>query len=85
MFSERFQTGDMVFARHDLHSDGQVPDTQEGELLVAEGARGMVIRVGTLESQPETAIYLVRFEDAAGDLGAPLGCLTDEITHAIPA
>jgi nitrogen fixation protein NifZ len=81
MFSERFQAGDLVYAQHDLVSDGLVPDTQAGEVLVPHGARGMVIQVGNLEDHPEISVYMVRFEGADGDLGPALGCLTEELTQ----
>ena len=83
IFQERFQSGDLVYAARDLASDGEVPGTAEGEVLVPAGTRGMVVRVGHLENQPETSIYLVQFEDNEKNLGSPLGCLTEEITQRL--
>lgn len=83
MFSERFQQGDLVYARRALLSDGLVPETQEGDVLVPVGTRGMVIQVGSVEEQPEVSVYLVRFEGADGELGPALGCLTHELTQQL--
>lgn len=78
---ERFQTGDLVYAKHDLLNDGHVPGTDPGSVLVTTGTRGMVVRTGHLEHDPKTAVYLVRFEQTDAELGEPLGCLTEELTQ----
>jgi len=83
MFAERFQEGDLVYALDDLFSDGAIPDTAEGDLLAPKGTRGMVVRVGHLETEPEVPVYLVRFEDPSGELGPPLGCVTEELTQQL--
>lgn len=80
-FAEHFQEGDMVYANTDLLSDGQVPGTQEGELLARRGTRGMVVKVGYIEASPEVDVYLVRFEDEQQELGPVLGCLGTELTQ----
>lgn len=85
IFQERFQHGDLVYAAKDLQSDGQIPGTAEGEVLVPAGTRGVIVRVGHLQTQPNTAVYLVQFEGRDKNLGSPLGCLTDEITQHGPA
>jgi len=85
IFMERFQEGDLVYARQDLHSDGEVPGTDEGERLVHEGTRGMVVKVGHVEAEPETTVYLVRFEGVDRELGPPIGCLTEDLTQRIDA
>lgn len=84
MFEERFEPGDMVYARGDLLSDGHVPGTHDGEVLVPRGARGMVVQVGHVETSPEVRVYLVRFEDDKRELGDALGCLADELTQQTP-
>ena len=81
MFSERFQQGDLVYARQDLVSDGLVPETAAGDVLVPHGTRGMVVQIGSVEEKPEVAVYLVRFEGSDGELGPALGCLTEELTQ----
>jgi nitrogen fixation protein NifZ len=81
MFSERFQQGDLVYALRDLVSDGMVPETQAGDVLVPAGTRGMVVQVGSVEDHPEIAVYLVRFEGSDRELGPALGCLTEELTQ----
>jgi nitrogen fixation protein NifZ len=73
------QTGDMVFAHEEIRSDGHVPEYEEASLLAASGTRGVVVRVGHVENQPETLIYLVQFETAPGELGPPIGCLAHEL------
>ena len=81
MFAENFLQGDMVYAQRDLLSDGQIPGTLDGQLLVPTGTRGVVVRVGHLEAEPEVAVYMVCFEDGEGKLGEPLGCTTEELTQ----
>lgn len=75
-----FQPGDMVLARAAIVSDGHVPDYAEGEPIASEGSRGMVVKVGHVEAQPDVAIYLVQFEVAPGELGPPVGCLASELS-----
>jgi len=75
MFSEYFQVGDLVYASADLLSDGHVPDTAAGDILVPKHTRGMVIEIGH--------VYLVRFEGADRELGPALGCLKEELTQRV--
>jgi nitrogen fixation protein NifZ len=75
-----FQPGDMVLARAAILSDGHVPDYVEGEPIASEGSRGMVVKVGHVEAQPDVTVYLVQFEVAPGELGPPVGCLRSELT-----
>jgi hypothetical protein len=83
MFSEYFQVGDLVYASADLLSDGHVPDTADGDMLVPKHTRGMVVEIGHVESRPDTNIYLVRFEGADRELGPALGCLKEELTQRV--
>ncbi|HEY6876854.1 MAG TPA: nitrogen fixation protein NifZ [Polyangiales bacterium] len=77
-----YQEGDLVFSACDLfNDDGAIPDAASGELLAPAGARGMVVRAGYVEAQPELKVYLVRFEGADKELGPPVGCLADELTQ----
>ncbi|TAJ82228.1 MAG: nitrogen fixation protein NifZ [Gallionellaceae bacterium] len=84
----RFQMGDMVFAALNLYNEALeetgesgIPGVAPDALLAAEGTRGVVVNVGHAQEMPDEEIYLVRFEmDAAGTLGEPVGCLTDELT-----
>jgi len=86
MRTSLIQPGDLVFTRDDLfNDDGGVPDAEPGALLVPAGTRGMVVKIGHAEAQPETAIYLVQFEGTDKELGPPLGCLADELTQESPA
>lgn len=85
----RFHMGDQVFAVANLYNDpveetgeSAIPGIAVGELLVAEGTRGVVVNVGHVEALPHEEIYLVRFEvDAGGVLSEPLGCLAEELSH----
>lgn len=81
MPTETYGLGDMVFSRIDLQNDGSIPDIEPEAQLAGAGARGVVVKVGRLEQQPEISVYLVRFEDNAGELGPPVGCLSDELTQ----
>lgn len=76
-----FGLGDIVFAREPIYNDGGVPDLEAEALLAAPGGRGVVVNSGHVEAAPEQAIYLVRFEDADGMLGPPVGCLPEELTQ----
>jgi nitrogen fixation protein NifZ len=77
----QYELGDMVWSQVDLYNDGTIPDLDQDAHLASAGARGVVVKVGSLEHQPEVSVYLVRFEDAAGELGPPVGCLADELTQ----
>jgi len=83
IFSEKFQSGDLVYAAEDLLSDGHVPETTEGQVLVPKGTRGMIVQIGHVESEPDTPVYLVRFEGSDRELGPPLGCMTTELTQTL--
>jgi nitrogen fixation protein NifZ len=84
-----YQLGDMVYAAVDLSNDsieetgaGGFPGVAADALLAAAGTRGVVVNVGHAEAQPDTEIYLVRFEtDPAGQLGDAIGCLAEELSH----
>jgi nitrogen fixation protein NifZ len=39
----------------------------------------VLLNVGHVEAEPEQTLYLVRFEDADGNLGPPVGCLPEEL------
>lgn len=79
----RYQLGDLVYSCEDLFNDddGGIPDVEPGALLTTAGARGVIIQIGHAEAQPETTIYLVRFEGPDQELGPPVGCLPEELTQ----
>jgi nitrogen fixation protein NifZ len=85
----KFQMGDMVFAAQDLFNEAleesgesAIPGIAPDALLVATGARGVVVNVGHAQEMPNEEIYLVRFEiDAEGMLAEPIGCLADELSE----
>jgi rhodanese-related sulfurtransferase len=73
--------GDMVFSRRALYNDGGMPDCAPDALIAPAGARGVIVKLGRAEAAPEQALYVVRFEDAEGVLGPPVGCLPEELTQ----
>lgn len=85
----RFEMGDLVYAAHALYNDpveetgtSAIPGAEPDALLAAAGTRGVVVKVGHVEALPDQEIYLVRFETGpGGDLGEPLGCLAEELSH----
>ena len=81
MPAETYGLGDMVWSRVALQNDGSIPDLAENAQLAAAGARGVIVKVGSIEEQPEIPVFLVRFEDADAVLGPPVGCLKEELTQ----
>jgi len=79
--AESFGMGDMVWSCIELRNDGTIPGVAEDALLAAAGSRGVVVNVGSVEDHPEIGVFLVRFEDADGTLGPPVGCLNEELTQ----
>ena len=60
---------------------GYTWDDEEG-LIVPAGLRGVVVHFGVAEMDETKEIYLVQFENGPdGSLGAPIGCLPDELTQ----
>lgn len=83
MEKTQYEIGDMVFAAEDIFNDGGMPgiDDEEG-LIVPAGLRGVVVHFGVAEMDETKEIYLVQFENGPdGSLGAPIGCLPDELTQ----
>lgn len=80
MSEQGFTIGSEVRAATDIHNDGSLPELAEGALIAPSGTRGVVVRVGHLEENPEQALYLVRFADADDELGPPTGCWPSEIS-----
>jgi nitrogen fixation protein NifZ len=77
---EHLQPGDIVYAAGDIENDGSLPDMPEGALLAAAGSRGVLINTGHLEEDESATIYLVRFENADGELGPAVGCWPQELS-----
>ncbi len=78
------QPGDIIYAAVTIENDGGIPDLPEDALLAQPGTRGVLVNVGHVEMDPDTELFLVRFEDAAGELGPPVGCLAEELTAIAP-
>ena len=84
--TQQYHVGDMVFASEDIFNDGGMPgiDDEDG-LIVASGMRGVVVHFGVAEMDESREIYLVQFENGPdGSLGAPVGCLPEELTQTEP-
>lgn len=73
--------GEVVFASEDLYNDGSLPEIEDGALVAAAGTRGVVVKAGHLDGQPQMEIFAVRFEGMDDVLGPPVGCLTHELTQ----
>lgn len=76
---EDLDLGDVVYAAHAIIDDGSMPDSEEGEVLAAEGARGVIVMKGYVEEDPSRSVFLVRFEDKDLNLGRPIGCWTEDL------
>jgi nitrogen fixation protein NifZ len=85
MTVEDLEEGDVVYAKADIFNDGSFPEAEEDAKLVDAGTRGMIVRKGHSEEQPELSIFLVRFEDANQELGPPLGCWAEELSMEGPS
>ena len=81
----QYKIGDMVFAAEDILNDGGMPGVDEEEgLIAAAGLRGVVVHCGVAEMDETQEIYLVQFENGPdGSLGAPVGCLPEELTQDV--
>ena len=83
----KYEIGEMVFAAEDILNDGGMPGVDEAEGVIAPaGTRGVVIHFGVAEQDKTQEIYLVQFENGPdGSLGAPVGCLPEELTQDVAA
>jgi nitrogen fixation protein NifZ len=81
MGREEYGVGDIVFSRIAIENDGGIPGLAADALLAAPGVRGVVVNFGHAQMDENEEIYLVRFEDGAGELGPPVGCLPEELTQ----
>ncbi len=79
------QPGDLIYAATTITNDGSLPQLPEGAVIAARGARGVLINVGHLEEDPSWALFLVRFENAAGELGPATGCWPEELSTETPS
>jgi nitrogen fixation protein NifZ len=76
---EELDLGDVVFAAHTIIDDGSMPESEEGEVLAEEGARGVIVMKGYVEESPDRSVFLVRFEDKDLNLGRPIGCWAEDL------
>ena len=83
-FSAEFLVGDLVYSTATILNDGGVPGWEVDAVIAVPGSRGVVVRCGKLEADPRQRLYVVRFENQDGVLGAPVGCLPDELTQTAP-
>lgn len=80
MTLDQIEPGDMIFATTDIYNDGSIPDFPADAQLATPGTRGVLMNTGHLEEQPDTTVYLVRFEDQNRELGPPVTCLAEELS-----
>jgi nitrogen fixation protein NifZ len=71
--------GDVVYAAHTILDDGSMPGRTSGDVLVQQGSRGVIVKKGYLENDPNRSVFLVRFEDEALNLGLPIGCWSSDL------
>jgi len=69
----KFQWGQRVAARTDLHNDGSFPDAGLEALLVSIGDHGEIVQVG-MHTDSNTPVYLVEFGERR-----VVGCMEEEI------
>lgn len=74
------QIGDAVYAAHSIVNDGSMPEGNEGDILAAAGARGVITLIGHVEEEPARTVFLVRFEDANLQLSEPIGCWEEDLS-----
>jgi len=77
---EQLKPGDMIYAATDLFNDGSLPGLEDNACVANAGARGVLVNTGHLEEDPDTMLYLVRFEDENMDLGPAVTCWASEVT-----
>ena len=82
---QTLEPGDTVYAVQELRNDGSIPDLADNDLIAKSGTRGVLVNIGRLEEQPDTKLYLVRFENEDLDLGPAVGCWGDEISANDPS
>ncbi len=71
--------GDLVFAAQAVLNDGSHPEFAQADVLANAGTRGVIVRIGHPEEQPDKELFLVRFESESGSLGPPVGCWPQEL------
>lgn len=76
---EEAKPGDVVYAGRDIRNDGSVPVVEPDALIAPAGTRGVILKTGYLEEQPDRTVFLVRFEDADLNLGPPVGCWEEDL------
>jgi nitrogen fixation protein NifZ len=76
---ESLEEGDMVYAAVPFYNDGSFPNLPEDAMLAPEGSRGVIIRKGHLEDDPDRTLFLVRFEDEEKNLGPAIGAWPEEL------
>lgn len=79
MNPENLKPGDMIYAATDVFNDGSLPGVDANARIAVAGARGVLVNTGHLEDDPETLLFLVRFEDDNLDLGPAIACWASEV------
>lgn len=82
---DNLKPGDMIYAATDVFNDGSLPGVESEARLAVAGTRGVLVNTGHFEEDPETLLYLVRFEDENLDLGPAVACWAEELSTRSPA
>lgn len=73
------EVGDVVYAAKKIVDDGSMPGNNFGDVLAEAGTRGVVVMRGYVEEDPQTDVFLIRFEGEEMNLGRPIGCFVDDL------
>jgi len=76
---DELSIGDVVYAADTICDYDYEQAAKAGHVLARPGSRGVVTLIGRVLEQPERSVVLVRFEDEHSNLGAPVGCMLNDI------
>lgn len=77
---DKLKPGDMIYAATNVYNDGSLPGVDDNACIAVAGARGVLVNTGHLEQDPESVLFLVRFEDENMDLGPAVACWSNEVS-----
>lgn len=77
---DNLKPGDMIYAATDVFNDGSLPGVDANARIAVAGTRGVLVNTGHLEEDPETQLFLIRFEDENLDLGPAVACWASELS-----
>jgi nitrogen fixation protein NifZ len=76
---DELSIGDVVYAAETICDYDYEKAAKASHVLARPGNRGVVTLIGRVLEQPERSVVLVRFEDEYSNLGAPVGCMLNDI------